>query len=117
MLSTSTHYRRVSIAVRRQRHIDHRHGNIRANPSARAGAAPAPPAVSPSGRITADRDNHHARLSGRARRSRTAGLRLPGGKKVHLLPATLETTQWGWFDNSQAPVLRVNPATPSRWKR
>jgi acetamidase/formamidase len=31
---------------------------------------------------------------------------LPSGKKVHLLPATLETTQWGWFDNAQAPVLR-----------
>jgi acetamidase/formamidase len=28
--------------------------------------------------------------------------------KVHLLPATLETTQWGWFDNSVAPVLRVD---------
>ncbi|MFL6819440.1 MAG: acetamidase/formamidase family protein [Bradyrhizobium sp.] len=33
---------------------------------------------------------------------------LPGGKKMHLLPATLETTQWGWFDNAQPPVLRVN---------
>ena len=33
---------------------------------------------------------------------------LPGGKKMHLLPATLETTQWGWFDNAQEPVLRVN---------
>src|SRR6266480_6799699 len=33
---------------------------------------------------------------------------LPSGKKVHLLPATLETTQWGWFDNAQAPVLRLN---------
>ena len=33
---------------------------------------------------------------------------LPNGKKVHLLPATLETTQWGWFDNSQPPVLRVH---------
>src|SRR4051812_5326655 len=33
---------------------------------------------------------------------------LPSGKKVHLLPATLETTQWGWIDNAQAPVLRVN---------
>src|SRR5215470_9273567 len=33
---------------------------------------------------------------------------LPTGKKVHLLPATLETTQWGWFDNAQPPVLRVN---------
>src|SRR6202048_5260054 len=33
---------------------------------------------------------------------------LPNGKKMHLLPATLDTTQWGWFDNSQPPVLRVN---------
>ncbi len=33
---------------------------------------------------------------------------LPNGKKLHLLPATLETTQWGWFDNSQAPVLRID---------
>ena len=33
---------------------------------------------------------------------------LPTGKRLHLLPATLETTQWGWFDNAQAPVLRVN---------
>src|SRR6266516_4386727 len=32
----------------------------------------------------------------------------PDGKKVHLLPATLETTQWGWFDNAQPPVLRIN---------
>ena len=32
---------------------------------------------------------------------------LPDGKKIHLLPATLETTQWGWFDNAQPPVLRV----------
>jgi len=31
------------------------------------------------------------------------------GKKptVHLLPATLETTQWGWFDNAQPPVLHI----------
>lgn len=28
--------------------------------------------------------------------------------KVHLLPATLETTQWGWFDNAQPPVLTVD---------
>ena len=33
---------------------------------------------------------------------------LPNGKKMHLLPATLETTQWGWFDNEQPPVLRIN---------
>jgi acetamidase/formamidase len=32
--------------------------------------------------------------------------RTPG--KVHLLPATLETTQWGWFDNAQAPVLTID---------
>src|SRR5438132_4127081 len=32
----------------------------------------------------------------------------PSGKKFDLLPATLETTQWGWFDNAQPPVLRVN---------
>jgi acetamidase/formamidase len=32
--------------------------------------------------------------------------RYPG--KVHLLPATMETTQWGWFNNAQPPVLNVN---------
>ncbi len=32
---------------------------------------------------------------------------LPNGKRMHLLPATLETTQWGWFDSAQPPVLRV----------
>jgi acetamidase/formamidase len=32
--------------------------------------------------------------------------RYPG--KVHLLPATMETTQWGWFNNAQPPVLRVD---------
>jgi acetamidase/formamidase len=29
--------------------------------------------------------------------------------KVHVLPATMETTQWGWFNNAQPPVLHVNP--------
>jgi acetamidase/formamidase len=36
---------------------------------------------------------------------------LPGKKiqgKLHLLPATLETTQWGWFNNAQKPVLTVD---------
>ena len=28
--------------------------------------------------------------------------------KVHLLPATMETTQWGWFNNAQLPVLHVD---------
>jgi acetamidase/formamidase len=32
--------------------------------------------------------------------------RYPG--QVHLLPATMETTQWGWFNNAQPPVLTVN---------
>jgi acetamidase/formamidase len=27
--------------------------------------------------------------------------------QVHLLPATMETTQWGWFNNAQPPVLHV----------
>jgi acetamidase/formamidase len=29
--------------------------------------------------------------------------------KVHILPATMETTQWGWYDNATKPVLTVNP--------
>lgn len=34
-----------------------------------------------------------------------------GGKKgrIHLLPATPATTQWGYYDSSEAPVLRINP--------
>ena len=28
--------------------------------------------------------------------------------KVYALPATMETTQWGWFDNSVPPVLKVD---------
>src|ERR1700694_4681592 len=32
--------------------------------------------------------------------------RYPG--RVHVLPATIETTQWGWFNNAQPPVLHVN---------
>ena len=28
--------------------------------------------------------------------------------KVHLLPATMENTQLGWYDNAQKPVLTVN---------
>jgi acetamidase/formamidase len=35
-------------------------------------------------------------------------VQLPNGKRIHLLPATLETTQWGWFDNAQPPVLRIH---------
>jgi acetamidase/formamidase len=35
-------------------------------------------------------------------------MRVPVPKgQVHLLPATLETTQWGWFNNAQPPVLHI----------
>jgi len=36
---------------------------------------------------------------------RVAPADYPG--RVHLLPATLETTQWGAFDNSQPPVMEI----------
>jgi acetamidase/formamidase len=69
--------------------------------------APAAPAVSPLGiPLTATITTPGYPAAGPA----DPALRvapLPSGKKVHLLPATLETTQWGWFDNSQPPVLRV----------
>src|SRR5215470_16698683 len=29
--------------------------------------------------------------------------------QVHLLPATMETTQLGWYDNAQKPVLTIKP--------
>jgi len=35
-------------------------------------------------------------------KSRSEGYRLG---QVHMLPATPDTTQWGWFDNAQPPVL------------
>jgi acetamidase/formamidase len=44
-------------------------------------------------------------VSGANAQSVTVASHLPG--KVHLLPATLETTQWGWFDNAQSPVLTI----------
>jgi acetamidase/formamidase len=31
-----------------------------------------------------------------------------GGGKFHVLPATLETTQWGWLDPNEPPKLVVN---------
>ncbi|HEX9449891.1 MAG TPA: acetamidase/formamidase family protein [Burkholderiales bacterium] len=37
-------------------------------------------------------------------------MNMPVGAKlgdVHVLPATSETTQWGWFDNAQPPVLKL----------
>jgi acetamidase/formamidase len=32
---------------------------------------------------------------------------VPRKGAVYLLPATLETTQWGWFNNAQPPVLHI----------
>jgi acetamidase/formamidase len=62
--------------------------------------APAAPALPPTATITLP-------SAGPADPALRA-LPAPSGKKLHLLPATLETTQWGWFDNAQPPVLRVN---------
>jgi acetamidase/formamidase len=31
-----------------------------------------------------------------------------GGGKYHVLPATLETTQWGWLDPKEPPKLTIN---------
>ena len=45
-------------------------------------------------------------LSGASKLMMVTASKYPG--KVHLLPATMETTQWGWFDNAQAPVLTIN---------
>lgn len=39
-----------------------------------------------------------------------SSMNMPIGAKlgdVFVLPATSETTQWGWFDNAQPPVLRL----------
>src|SRR5215217_1937900 len=53
-------------------------------------------------------------LSGAQKLMTVQASRLPG--KVHVLPATLETTQWGWFDNAELPRLSVDPATRSSLK-
>jgi hypothetical protein len=45
-------------------------------------------------------------LSGAQKLMVVQASRLPG--KVHILPATLETTQWGWFDNAELPRLTID---------
>jgi acetamidase/formamidase len=40
-----------------------------------------------------------------SKRDRTVAV---GGGKFHVLPATLETTQWGWLDPKEAPKLVIN---------
>jgi len=59
-------------------------------------AAPAPAVVPPVPASTPDQERLRV----------VPAKRLPG--KVHVLPATLETTQWGWFNNAQPPVLHVD---------
>lgn len=45
-------------------------------------------------------------LSGASRLMEVRTAKYPG--KVHFLPATPETTQWGWFDNAELPRLTIN---------
>ena len=71
-----------------------------------AATAPAPAAAAPQFPPTATIANGYPGVGPADSSLRVTAL--PNGKKLHLLPATLETTQWGWFDNAQPPVLRVN---------
>src|SRR5262245_12567286 len=64
-----------------------------------AGQSPAPPSPAPIPFVPASTpEQEELRL--------LLTKRYPG--KTHVLPATLETTQWGWFNNAQPPVLHVN---------
>ena len=63
-------------------------------PPAQPAAQPAPAPMAPA--VTPAQDELRTVLA----------KRLPG--KTHVLPATMETTQWGWFNNAQPPVLHVN---------
>jgi acetamidase/formamidase len=80
-------------------------------PGAAAPTAPAapPPAAAPAApqfAPTATLNSGYPGIGPGDSKLRTATL--PTGKKIWLLPATLDTTQWGWFDNAQPPVLRIN---------
>ncbi len=82
-------------------------------PPAAAPAAPAP--ASPYGPTATITTPGYPGVGPADPKLRVTGL--PSGKKVHLLPATLETTQRGWFDNAQAPVLRVKSGDTIALKR
>ena len=47
-----------------------------------------------------------AALSGAQKLMVVSASKYPG--KVHVLPATMETTQWGWFDNAELPRLTID---------
>src|SRR3954449_13180552 len=81
-------------------------GTVTAHAQTPPTPAPAPAAAAPQFPPTATIANGYPGVGPADSKLRVVGT--PGGKKVHLLPATLETTQWGWFDNAQPPVLRVN---------
>ena len=68
-----------------------------AQPAAPAAAAPPAPAIQPFVPASTP-EQEQLRV--------VAAKRYSG--KVHLLPATMETTQWGWFNNAQPPVLHVD---------
>src|SRR5690242_9721435 len=72
-------------------------------PAAAPAAAPAPAPFPPTATI-----GGHGYPGAGPTDQKLQAIPLPNGKKMYLLPATLETTQWGWFDNAQPPVLRVN---------
>src|SRR5216684_8882329 len=62
-------------------------------------------AAAAAGAVTVGASAQQA-LSGAQKLMMVQASRLPG--KVHVLPATLETTQWGWFDNAELPRLTVD---------
>lgn len=66
-------------------------------PAAPAAATPPAPAIQPFAPASTP-EQEQLRV--------VAAKRYPG--KLHLLPATMETTQWGWFNNAQPPVLHVD---------
>jgi acetamidase/formamidase len=77
-------------------------------PAAPSGPAPAPAAAPAPAPFppTATLNSGYPGV-GPANDAKSLVVTQPNGKKLWVLPATLETTQWGWFDNAQPPVLRV----------
>src|SRR5579872_1153832 len=45
-------------------------------------------------------------MSGAQKLMVVPGSKYPG--RMHVLPATMETTQWGWFDNAELPRLTID---------
>lgn len=71
---------------------------------AQAGGLPTGGGVPPSETIRAAAAPHDLTLADTLRT-----VAAPKYGKVHLLPATPETVQWGWFNNAQPPVMRIRP--------